>query len=189
MLGGFKKSPDSLQLQVKRLRNEFLGRNAVIHSRKSAISNADFKIAVTMAECFDIEFRLPMIVGFLSLKCRHYTDDSVLDKIMEAINGKMQLQEAFSSLSIRSNSFPGSEGALHQPGFSDRLEKAPAHRPTLPETIAYEQLMDATHRRIRDWTMSNGSPSVVTLSNAKRENDTINDGTVPDVIGMTRTMI
>lgn len=73
-----------------------------------------------------------------------------MDKIVQAFNGKMQLQCVHISVTTRSNSFSGSEVALHQPDLSDRSKKAPAHRPTLPETKAYEQLMDATRRRIRD---------------------------------------
>lgn len=86
LLSGYTESPNSLQLQVKRMRKELSSTRRTRHS----VPADHFRMALAMAECFQAPFQLPMIIGFLSLASGRYTDGSVLAKITETIKGITQ---------------------------------------------------------------------------------------------------
>jgi hypothetical protein len=84
----FKESPNTLQTQIQRLRKELYDWGPLQDKKRTAFSHKKFGIAMRLAASFDKKWQLSMFVGFLSISRRWYTDDSILERALQAINGK-----------------------------------------------------------------------------------------------------
>ena len=84
----FKQSPNNLQTQVQNLRSSLFDWGPLQHKKRTDIPHRRFSIAMRLAASFADKWQLPMFVAFLSLLRRWHTDDSIILRAVQAIEGK-----------------------------------------------------------------------------------------------------
>jgi hypothetical protein len=85
----FKQKPNTLQTQVQKLRAELFDYGPIQNKNRTPFPHETFDIAIRLAASFGDNWQLPMFVSFLALSRRWYTDDSIIEGAMRAIDGKM----------------------------------------------------------------------------------------------------
>ncbi len=84
----FKQSPSNLQTQVQNLRSSLFDWGPLQNKKRTAIPHKRFSIAIRLAASFGDKWQLPMFFAFLSLLRRWHTDDSIVLRAVQAIEGK-----------------------------------------------------------------------------------------------------
>lgn len=83
----FKLSRNNLQMYVQKLRSNLFDWGPLQNKKRTAIPHKKFDVAIRLATSFGDKWQLQMLVVFLSLLRRWHTDDSIILRAVQAIEG------------------------------------------------------------------------------------------------------
>jgi hypothetical protein len=84
----FTESPTTLQTQVQRLRTGLFDYGPQQAKKRTPFPHKRFGIAIRLATSFSNKWQLPMFVAFLALCRRWHTDESIVKRAMQTIDGE-----------------------------------------------------------------------------------------------------
>ena len=85
----FKQNSVGLQNLVQAQRKRLFSWNSMLDKTRTSFPLHRYEIAVRMAQQFGQNFQLPILVAFLSLSRRWHKDESIVESLMETIDGEI----------------------------------------------------------------------------------------------------